>query len=244
MGGETSRSISLPAMTTPARLVAALLACLLVLGACGGGSSDTTPPEDPAVVLAAAGAAMQSLQSARFQIELEGAPLILTAGLGLKSVDGQWTTPGSARAISELGAGDVTVQVGAISIDGTQWITNPVTGDWEELPSGLGFDPNVLFAPDTGWQVLLTEDLSGAELVGTEDGLYRIRAQAAGERVEIITAGLAGAEPVEVELWIDPATSYVNRLFFVTTSDDGATEWRLTISEFDEPVTIEPPVVG
>ena len=223
-------------------------AALVLLAACGGSSDDTsvtTLPPDTATVLAAAGAAMQDLESVRFDITLTGAPLILSDLLDLRSVTGQWTAPGSSQAILGFKAGGITVEIASITIDGTQWATNPVSGAWDRLPPGFSFDPAVLFDDETGWQALLAENLDGAVFVGTEETeagtQHRIMGRASGERIETITQGFAGSEPVDVELWVDVETAFLTQLSFATPSDDGLTEWSLLLAEFNEPVTIDPP---
>jgi hypothetical protein len=58
----------------------------------------------------------------------------------------------------------------------------------------------------------------------------------------VITAGLAGDEPVEVAFWIDPNTHHIVRIEFTTgTGAEEPSTWLLSFSDFDEPVTIEPP---
>lgn len=228
-----------------------VVAVSLLIGACGGSSEQSpasTLAPDTETVLAAAGKAMLGLESVRFEIALSGAPLILSDLLDLRSVSGQWTAPGSSQAILGFKAGGITVEIASITIDGTQWATNPVSGDWDQLPPGFSFDPAVLFDDETGWRALLSENLGSAEFLGTEENAegtqYRIKGRASGERIEVITQGFAGSEPVDVELWVDVETGFLTELFFATPSDDGLTEWALVLSEFNEPVTIEPPETG
>ena len=187
---------------------------------------------------------MLDLESVRFEIQLSGEPLVIQGVLSLRTVVGQWAAPDSSQAILGLQAGDISTEIASISIGGRQWATNPVNGDWDELPPGFAFDPAVLFDAETGWRALLTENLGDAELSGLEvtdaGPRYRLRGRASGERIETLTQGFAGSDPVDVELWVDPATGLLTRLFFVTAG----TEWALNLSEFDEPVTIEPPDTG
>lgn len=209
---------------------------------------EPTPTPDPRAILQQAGERMQALNSARFEMSRTGGPVYLDAeGQFLfNSTTGEYAAPDSVRAIIRVQASGLALEVNTIAIGDEQWLTNPLTRRWDKLPPGWGFNPAIIFDPEQGWQPLLREDISNLSLpepVQVEGRtLYHIRGTVAGERVRVITAGLAGAEPVEVAFWIDPDTHHVVRLQFATASAaEEPSTWLLTFSGFDEPVTVEPP---
>ena len=124
-------------------------------------------------------------------------------------------------------------------------MTNPITGDWEDAPEGYDFDPATLFDPDLGWQPLLASGLSNVEWIGEEtknDGQrYHIRAQAEEDRVAIILAGLIRKQPVELDLWIEPATGFVREAELSTVNEGQTSDWYIEFFDFGKPVEIEPP---
>ncbi|MFQ5947378.1 MAG: LppX_LprAFG lipoprotein [Acidimicrobiia bacterium] len=230
---------------------------LLVLGIAASACGDSTPsgstlPPDAGAILRYAGDAMQALRSVRFELERSGAPVYLDGSglLAFKSAVGEYASPGSARAVIDVETPVAVFEIGSIAIGEQQWATNPLTQKWDELPPGSAFNPVLLFDSELGWKPLLSEDVTEASLVGLVDldgePRYYLRGRARGRRVRVLTVGLAGEQPVDLELWVDPETGRVVRLAFTTVTPDGdATDWLLTLSQFDEPVEpIDPPVTG
>jgi lipoprotein LprG len=191
---------------------------------------------------------MQALQSAHFAISRGGGPVYLDADetLVFSAAQGDYAAPDAVSAEVTVAGPGVALAVYTIAVGPDQWITNPLSGAWEKLPPGWGFNPAILFDPQLGWQPLLNQDISNVELVGLvqeeEQSLYHIRAEATGERIQAVTGGLVrGDEPIEVEIWLDPATNRVHRLHFLTPSAaEEPAEWTLEFSQFNNPVNIQP----
>jgi hypothetical protein len=229
------------------KLVALLLAIGLAAGACKNETADTTtttslPSAD--AILAEAAATMQAVETLRYEIELSGAPITLL-GVELRSARGQYLAPESSQAILEAAIGGLTIELATIAIGGTSWLTNPLTGAWDEYTGSRAFNPSIIFDPELGWRPLLTTDLSNAELIEPVTGdSYVVTGTAAGPRVEVLTAGLVDAQPVDIRFEIDRETSVVTRMEFSTSGEAGQTQWALDLSEFDEPVSVSPPEVG
>ena len=229
------------------RLIGAL-ALVAVASACGGseGSTTTLPPE-PEPVLQAAAEAMGSVESVRFLIERSGAPIYIDPldTLNFESAEGQFSAPSSASAVVTLAVGSVNAQIGAIAIEGKTWLTNPITGEWEDAPEGYVFDPATLFDPALGWRPLLASGLTEVEWVGEDDKngepRYHIRAQADQDRVAVILAGLIGRQPVALDMWIEPSTGYVREAELSTVNEGQTSDWSIAFTEFGEPVEISPP---
>jgi lipoprotein LprG len=232
-------------------LLPLMLLLLLATAACREREvveDEPTPTPDPRLLLQQAGESMQALNSARFEMSRTGGPVYLDAEQQFlfNSATGQYAAPDSVRAIIRVQAAGLALEVNTIAIGDDQWLTNPLTRRWDQLPPGWGFNPAIIFDPEQGWQPLVREDIVGLSQPETVqvDGrtLYHIRGSVAGERVRVITAGLAGDEPVEVAFWIDPDTLHIVRIQFnTTTPEQEPSTWLLTFSDFDEPVTIEPP---
>lgn len=214
-----------------------LIAAALVVAACGGSGAAELPLAE---VLATAGSQFDALDSVRFSIEVEGVPVYFDdeGTLAATSADGQYSAPGSFQALVDVTAFGLATQLGAISVGEDRWVTNPVTGEWDMLAIGTGFDPLVLFDPDSGVGSTVTN--LDATLVSF-DMRYHIRGSVGGPTVKVLTAGLVEEGELDVDLFVDADSLQIVELAFDTQSDEGASNWTISFSEFDEPVTIEPP---
>ncbi len=219
-----------------------VVALCILAGACGGDGHAPLPSAEEAIDKATA--AMTALESARFEMSSEGAP-VTVSGLEFVSAMGQYAAPTSAWAVLRLKAGDLTVELGTISVGDRTWLENPLTGEMEELSRGTGFNPALIFDADVGWRPLLESDLSDVVVENTEgsgDGLlWVVTGMVARDRIAVLTAGFAGNEDVPMRFWIRAATGHITRLEFSTTGDAGVSDWVIELSEFNEPVNIEPP---
>lgn len=190
---------------------------------------------------------MGSIDYVRFKIERSGAPVYIDPleTLNFSTAEGQFASPSSANAVVTLAVGNLNAQIGAIAIDGKTWLTNPITGKWEDAPAGYAFDPAILFDPELGWRPLLGSGLSNVEWVGVEtrnDGdRYHLRAEADQDRVAVILAGLIRKQSVQLDMWIEPATGYVREAELSTVNEGQTSDWYIEFSEFGEPVEITPP---
>ncbi|MGI9649160.1 MAG: LppX_LprAFG lipoprotein, partial [Acidimicrobiia bacterium] len=141
--------------------------------------------------------------------------------------------------------GGLVIELGTIAIGGTSWVTNPLTGDWDEYTGSQAFNPAIMFDPELGWRPLLTEDISNARLIAPVEGdTYVIEGTAAGSRVEVLTAGLVESQPVSLRLSIDRSTGHVTQMDFSTLGEAGETRWVLDLTDFGAEVSIDPPQVG
>jgi len=215
-------------------------AIVIPLAACSGGTESA--PADPVALLGRAQATMAAVETASFEMTRGGAPVTIE-GFEFTSAVGRYEAPASAEAVLQVRAGDITVQLGTISIDEQTWLTNPLTGRWEELTPGSGFNPAVLFDPQAGWVALL-RDLTGVSFVATEGSAHHLTATVPPARVEVLTAGFAAAQSVPIDLWLDESTGHIRRLELSTSGDAGVSDWTITLSGYDESVDIEPPAVG
>jgi hypothetical protein len=221
-----------------------LLSAALVAAGCSGGDSDpTTTLPSVEAVLAEAALTMQEVDTLSYEIELTGAPITLL-GVELRGARGQYAAPDASQAVLTAAIGGLVIELGTIAIGETSWVTNPLTGDWDEYTGSRAFNPAIMFDPELGWRPLLTEDISQARLVTPVEGdTYLVAGTAAGARVEVLTAGLVESQPVALELSVDRSTGHVTRMDFSTVGESGETRWVLDLSEFGAEVSIDPPRV-
>jgi lipoprotein LprG len=153
--------------------------------------------------------------------------------------------PTSADAILTVGAVGLTVEIGAVAINGETCLSNFITGEFEPAPAGYTFDPATLFDPDLGWRPLLADGLSDIEWVGADevDGqrVYHLRGLADQERVTLITAGIVRGQDVVLELWVNQETGQVVAAEFDADYRGEATQWRLTFRDYGEEMTVTAP---
>ena len=240
-----------------------MLACMVAWASAGCTTSSGSAGErieeltaDQVVADAAAG--MSTVESASFTIEQTGATVFIDDAeqFAFQAADGRFAAPRSSEAILTVQALGFVTEVGAIAIDGRLWLTNPLTGEWAEAPENFTFDPAQLFDADTGLPALLSEASAIAELVDDladqstgessdeadpdRQNLHHVRTLVTAERVAVLTGGLVNEES-EVDLWIDTTSDRVVEASFDVVVDGAVSDWRMTISDYDEEVVIDPP---
>ncbi|MBX3055925.1 MAG: LppX_LprAFG lipoprotein [Anaerolineae bacterium] len=231
-------------------LTAVLL--LLTLTAC---RSTNLPELPPAEIVQNAADRMNAMAGFRFDISREGAPAYLDPDniLSFRRAAGAYVAPDKAAAtVRVIGPGLIT-DVNVVSIAETQWQTNVATGQWEELPPNWGFNPAVLFDPAVGLPTILTNDVSNLQLGepqklpgGSSDQLlYYLTGDVAGERLYTMSGTLIGPQAVTVAMWIRPETFELVRVV-VTEPEPAAGEpsiWQVDFANYGEVVDIQPPIV-
>lgn len=220
-----------------------LLILFVALAACGGSDADLSSAPPAAELLADAGEAMRNVETVRFDITVDGAPVGLDGSnlLTGRSAVGDYRAPGSFRAIVQGAAAGIPIEIGAIAIEQDKWITNPLTGEWESLGVDSSFDPLRLFAREGGIGDLLATGLEGGEVVDADGSRYAVAGTVNGADVQVITAGLIEEDRVDLVAWIDDETRLVSELIFSTGQGEEESRWTVLLSGYGDEVVVEPP---
>ncbi len=218
---------------------------------CGPRKPAEIPPEE---IIARAVERMKSLQGFHFLIDRSGAPAYLDEGevYSFRRAEGDFVTPDKALAAVRVIAPGMVAEIQAVGIGDRYWETNFLTGNWEELPSGMGLNPAVLFDPEVGLQPILQSDLSDLKVLEPVELeeipgklLYHLEGKILGDTLHAMSYGLIGPETMDVQLWIDPKTFDVNRVLIahLQPGNTEATIWQVDFWNFDKVVDIVPPPV-
>jgi lipoprotein LprG len=240
-----------------------LLVCLL-LSACdiGGQPAATptpqptptptpapTPTPTPAQLSAQIGQAMQGAQSFHFGISLSGKPVYTDPSqiFEIVSVEGDLKRPDSVLGTVKITGGGSIAEVRMVSLGGKQYITNPITRQWQCAPPGSIFDPAVLFDPSAGVEYLLQQKFEDVTLVGTENVNGRpnlhLRGTIEGPPLMKISANSLGLGAVTADLWADAETMRITQLELVDPATDAnkPTTWKITFGDYDKAVDVRQP---
>ncbi|MDP6667029.1 MAG: LppX_LprAFG lipoprotein [Dehalococcoidia bacterium] len=238
----------------PARQISTislLLVIAIIIAVVAGCSNKPDEPEStpaPPIITAAEAVvrsrdAMANLSSFKFELTHDSGSTALSGGLELSQAGGTVLQDGLDLE-AEATIGRAFVRIEAVVIDNRTWMTNPLTGTWAEIPpedSPFSFlDPVKLVADILGE----TQDASYPEDrppsgVSTVEG--RIPATTLAALVGIVDPD---AIP-DVTLTLD-ADSYLLKKIVIRgvaqAEDDASTTRVITLSGFDDPVVLEPPI--
>jgi lipoprotein LprG len=240
-----------------------LFACLL-LAACdmGGQPAATpspaptptptpapTPTPTPAQLSAQISQAMLGVQNFHFVISASGKaiPTDQTGTFTILNVEGDLRRPADVLAIVKVRGGGSLIDIHTIALAGKQYLTNPITRQWQCAPAGSLFNPAVLFDPANGIEHLLQSEFKDVVLVGREDidgqPNLHLHATIAGPPLMIISANSIGYGTVQGDLWADAATLRITKIVLVDPATDAANPTTLTLafSAYDKPVDVRQP---
>jgi hypothetical protein len=163
----------------------------------------------------------------------------------VQKAEGDVARPDKLKATATLATSIITVDVQLILIGSQGWYTNPLTGNFEPTDQFNGFQ--VLFDPSQGIGAQLTQIKNpSAPSDGSANGVAcwkisgTLPAATVGQYVG--AANATGDIPVTVCLGKDDGRLHEIILKGVLTSHDtDQTTRTILFSDFDKPVTIEPP---
>lgn len=220
----------------------------------GDGNDDVAAGETTTTVLTAdlvlhrASEAMADIDTAAFTIEQVGGDVFIDDEdlIRFDSVNGRYAAPGSADALLAVTALGISTQIGAVAIDGQIWITNPLTGRWEDGPEALTFNPAQIFDETVGLSGLLADGFIDAELASVDpdaDGRHEVSGAVDPLRVFDLTGGLID-DVSNATVWVDAETARVAEVSFDVDIDGEASSWRLLLGDYGTDVTITQPELG
>lgn len=227
---------------------------LLLAGACADTTSTATstssiPSPTPTpitidAVLAESGQAMADLQSFHFQMAHEIGSTEFVPGLKADDVSGDVLSPDSLSAeMRGLFAG-FGVRIRFIAIGNDNFMTNPLSGTWNRIDTEV--TPIGFFNPQQGISSMMVkvQEASFSEPPTSNAKVYRIQGFMPAEALSPLLGNTIAGSRVTVALEIDRLTMRLLKATFdgkVTPTDQDDTLRVVTLSKFDEPVTIEPP---
>lgn len=226
-----------------------IVGIVLLLLVAGCGTEETTTPLESEVspltaaeVIANACEKLEALSTFHFNLEQEGGGTPIAMGLEMTAASGDVARPDRLKV--RVSAGFLEVQV--ITVGEDTFMTNPLTGEWEPLPND--FSAVKLFDPDTGIKAIMGK-ISGAMKL-SEDRVagvvcYHIRGTLdSGDLIAISCGAAIEGVSIDTELWIGKEDFLLHQIKLegqITEEEKPGIVRILSISDFDQPVTIELP---
>ena len=228
-----------------------LPAALLLLGFLSACAAPTPAPPPPEEIIAKAAERMKAVGSFRFAIDRDGAFAYLNPErtLAFARAEGDYVAPDQAQAKIRVIAPGIVAEVQMASRGERYWETDFINGEWQELPSGSGFNPASLFDPQGGFQDILRQDVRDLKLEGVEElddlpgqPLYALSGALDGGRLYDLTYGLIGPAESRLHLWILPETYELLRILIdeplpageIGEDGETSTRWQIDFWDFDQ----------
>ena len=238
--------------------LAAIGVLVLITLACGRSEQvESTPtplptpmpaptPFDAEAVLKQSGQVMQAIESFHFRLSHETGSMELLPGLLIHEVEGDVVNPNelSASFAGVYGTG-FAVKARLISLGDNSYMTNPLTGQWQALASNVS--PLGFFNPGRGIADMMLRVGQASPLgdKGDKKGVYRLGGELTAEALAPLLGLTLKDTTVRVELTIDADDLHLLEAIFsgrvIPTDIDGVVR-VITVSAFNEPVTIKAPL--
>lgn len=235
------------------RLILFLWLATLPLACQSTPEPEPEPTPDPQTIVNTAVAHLTGVSGFHFILETSGPATYLDADgtLALRRLQGDFAAPDRVRAVVRVAITGLVTELRVIGIGEQQWQTNVLTGAWEPVSVNGSFNPAILFDEAVGLPAILTQELTEVALLGTEtvDGVaYEvITAVLDPTRLISMSNGLLGSETTDaipVQLWLTPDSHQIQRILLSETipGQEQPRQWQVDFSQFDQAVTIEPPI--
>ncbi|HLO30500.1 MAG TPA: LppX_LprAFG lipoprotein, partial [Anaerolineales bacterium] len=216
-------------------LWAGLIGCML-LAACRASQFEKLPPNE---IISRSADRMASLAGFEFLIERSGEPAYLDVEqtISFRRAEGKFTSPDRVYTSVRVITPGLVTEVQIISLGGTQWETNLLTGEWQASDPRYSFNPSLLFNPETGISAILPRELTDPRALEMEElpevpgkKLYVIESVLKSDSAYRMTFGMIDNEPLHVKLWIDPVSFNLYRIVLVDPANSGDqqdTTWQI-----------------
>ncbi len=229
-----------------------LLVMAVAISGCGEQGPPPTPtptptPVDPAALVRQASQALGEIDSFHFVLaHPEGGTPMLDVLL-IQDAKGDVVKPD--RLVVEFGGvfgGNIYIKANFISIGPDNFMTNPFSGAWERVPAEI--NPIAFFSPERGITNIVS-NISDPILLESDGSGWRVAGktppQALGSIFGQTIISDDEDEWVSVELTLDAGTYLIRSVKMegrITPGEPPGTVREITLSGFNEPPEIEPPL--
>ena len=228
------------------RLLFTIAILLLTVVACESNDSPTLEITDPPLsaedIISMASERLETLNSFHFDLDQNGEGTRIAKGLEMTASYGDVSRP--QRMWIKVFAGFVNVEI--ITVGDSTYMTNPLNGDWEPLPTS--FSAVRFFDPDIGLTAIVSGITDATKIKKEEkDGVlcYRIRGMLDSSKLSAISCGYAiEGVSIDTDIWIGRDDFLIREVRLdgqVTEYEKEGIVRTLSISNHDEPVSIELP---
>ena len=224
-------------------LVVAFL--LALLAACSSESEvepTPTPLPDVKDILAHSGEKMAALKTFHFTLEHnKGGGTPISETVVVTEVEGDVVSPDSISITFAGTFGRFAVKSSIVTIGDDSYMTNPVTGVWEQVSTGVS--PLGFFDPQQGIGAMMTK-LQDGVLVSHTPKEYRIDGTLEVEALRPLLGTVTHGSNVNVALTIDADSLLLEKAVLegrVTATEPDGVVRTITLSRFDELISISPP---
>jgi len=233
------------------RLLPLLLIVSLFTVLAAGCAVEKEPEITPAMILADGVTYMAGLPGFEFGISQEGPAVFLDVDetVQFDSAVGHYVAPDQAQTTVTISAMSILAEITVISLQDIQWASNPLSGQFQELPDDYLFKPTQYLDPTSGFFPSLRDGLADLVIVGEEEleempglMLTHLSGTVPGEVILEVSKGLINIESMAGDLWMDTATNEVHRVVLTDATAEGeASVWTFDFWSFGETIEITAP---
>ena len=246
VGAPRGRKQSTTPLTGATILFLSIAASVLfALYGCSNSAEPTEAPVDVQDLLRRSGEATAQLDTFHFRLEHnEHGSTPFSGILDLTEVEGDIVSPDSMSVeFSGTFAGSFAVNLSLIATSDTAYMTNPLTGDWTKVPDEVS--PVGFFDPQRGVEAMMTS-LKDPALASNTPTEFIINGDLDAQALEPL---FDSTQPgtIRVEVTLDKDTLFLKRAVLdgrVTAGEPDGVVRTITLSRFNEPISISPPDTG
>ncbi len=226
-----------------ATLFVMLVSMALALAACGSNVKDL-PVQ---TIVDNANKKMAGVTTFHLVLDKVGTLNVFGTALDINNVEGDVVKPDRLHVSMKAKLLSVLVDLQVINVGKQTYLTNPTNpNQWVKL--SVESNPIAFFNPVNGITTILGQ-MRDVKKVGvdTVDGVpsYHLQGTTEGPAKQALFGNLAGPDPITTDFWVDSKDFYVRKMKFTGSFLAGEpknTVRNLSLSKFDEKVSIEPPM--
>lgn len=245
-------SLSIKVVPCLNRRLAAVLALLLMLTfACRSGTTpaptELTTNLSAEEILAKAAEQFEALESFHFKLVHQGGGTPITMGLEMETVEGDALAPDRLSAVIEARVSGLFFEVSTIAIGDSTYLTNPFTGQFEDISNAI--TPGGFFDPARGVGSIIREATELTLIEETFLGdipVFHLGGKVGSESLKSISGSAIEGIVLDAEIWIGRDDFLVRKLTLdgrITQDEVDGIVRTITLSDFNEPFVIEAPVI-
>jgi hypothetical protein len=201
---------------------------------------------DPQEIFSEAIPAMKALDSFGFTYDVErpegSAPL---AGTDVAAIEGAVNAEGDMEARIDILQSGIPLQLNFVAAGDTHYVQNPLTGKWQSVAAE---DSPVGRLNLGSGAIQILEKIENPSFEGSDEiegvETYRLKGTVQAADVEGIAGAVSVDDPFPCEVWVGADDDLVRRITLsgaATSKEPAQTVRTIELTNFNEPVEIEPP---